>query len=52
MCRWIIANCSFTSCIELEKETRKIGLMAMVVASLAALYANLLAGIEEWRRIH
>ena len=34
------------------KGDKKDWVMAMVVASLAALYANLLAGIEEWPRIH
>ena len=43
---------SFITCIELEKETGRIVLMAMMVASLAALSDSLLPGMSEWLAIH
>ena len=43
---------SFITCTEPEKETGKIVLVAMVVASLADLSANSMTGMAEWPGLH
>ena len=43
---------SFITCTEPEKETGKIVLVAMVVASLADLSANSMPGMAEWPGLH
>ena len=43
---------SFITLIELEKETGRIVLVAIVVASLAAFSASSLPEMSEWPGIH
>ena len=43
---------SFITCMQLEKETGRIVLVAMVVASLAVLSASSLPWMAEWPGIH